>query len=171
MVIRDFFIGTAILISLFIISTSAFAGFSLPGDAYRMYELKGALNEAKTDGWALTFLFSDENASCPITINQTNHVIKELSDDSIIVYCNPSKEEVNQCPEIVLQGLHSKCAGRFIPIVVIVSSDVQRIIDIVPSGRVGDDRYLELLRAAKQRIKEKPSLWDKAKSKFRNFLK
>lgn len=169
--IRNFYIGTVIVISLLAFSVSAFAGFSLPQDAYRMHELKGALKEAKSDGWALTFLLSDENASCPFTINQSNHVIKELSDDSIIVYCNPSKGEVNQCPSIVLQGLQSKRAGRFLPTVVIVSSDLRRIIDIVPGGMVGDDQYLELLRAAKQKIKEKPSLWDKTKSKFQNLLK
>lgn len=169
--IRDFVVGTVIVISLFVFSVSAFAGFSLPRDAYRMHEIEGALNEAKSDGWALTFLFSDEHASCPFTINQSNHVIKELSDDSIIVYCNPSRGEVNKCPGIVLQGLQSKRAGRFLPTVVIVSSDLQRIIDIVPGGMIGDDQYLKLIRAAKQKMKEKPSLWDTTKSKLQNLLK
>lgn len=142
----------------------SFGGFTIPDDAYRMSELESALQEAKEDDWTLTFLFTSEGTTCPLAERASLDAIRVLEERSIIVYINAHTNDLSLCPVIVGKALGSREAGRFLPITVVVNSDCDRIIDIVPYIN-NTEAYLERLYEADQKI-AKPSLVDRIRDMF-----
>lgn len=143
----------------------SFGRFDIPEDAYRMHELGSALQNAKDDDWALTFLLASEETTCSLGTTASLHAIDELEKESIIVYVDAFNNELAQCPEIVRKAFQSSKAGRKLPIAVITDSKCKRVIEIVPYVN-SEEAYLNLLRAADKRIKEKPTLRERFMSLF-----
>jgi len=150
------FFGLFFLLSGFVVTAStSFGEFTIPDDAYHMNELENALQEAKEDNWALTFLLTSEETTCPVASKASREAIRILNERSIIVYVNAAKDELSLCPDIVGRAFASREAGRFLPIAVIVNSDGDRVIDIVPFISSGD-AYLKRLREADRKIADPP---------------
>jgi hypothetical protein len=80
-------------------------------------------------------------------------VIQGLRDDSVIVYAT-SKRDADawaKIPKIVRRAINSPQAGKYIPITVIVDSEIERLICIVPYSRDANNRK-NLLREARDII-------------------
>ncbi len=138
----------------------AIGGFTIPEDAYRMSEIDDALQEAKSEGWAVSFVLAHEKTSCPIGTKASTDAITKLEEESIIVYVNAFNNEIAKCPKIIRKAFESKKAGRTLPISVIADSEIKKIIDIVPYHD-DNEKYLDNLRKARKKITEPPSLFQK----------
>lgn len=161
-----------VMVSLMVLSVwfslpmSSNASFSIPSDAYRMHELEAALETAKSDGWALTFLLAAEETPCPIGTQASIDAIQQLEPNSIIVYVNAFQNELDQCPSIIKRAFSSRKAGRTLPIAVILDSHAKKVLDVIPFDR-DRDAYLETLRAASEKMKDRSSsLFDKLSDLF-----
>ncbi|MBN1141319.1 MAG: hypothetical protein JXB25_05935 [Deltaproteobacteria bacterium] len=152
------------LLGLITTASFCFGGFRIPDDAYRMHELEGALKEAKKDGWALTFLITMEETTCPLAEKASLIAIRVLEKKTIIVYFNPDNDNFSMLPETVGKAALSGELGTYIPQAVIVNSDCDRIIDRVPYIH-NEEAYLKRLEEADQRIAN-PSWIDR----IRDFL-
>ncbi|MCG8638655.1 MAG: hypothetical protein MI862_02910 [Desulfobacterales bacterium] len=153
------------LIGFILMGTDSPAGFTIPKDAYRIYELDNALQNAKEDNWALAFLLASEKTTCPLGTKASLNAIRELEEQCIIVYVDAFDNELTKCPGIVLRAFQSQKAGRTLPIVVITDPKCKRIVDIIPYAN-SEEAYLELLREANNKITESPSLMERIVNMF-----
>jgi hypothetical protein len=137
---------------LFILSAT-YAEFTLPYYVYRIDELEQAQEEARVSDSVIAFVYTNENTNCGLATAASLDVIQGLRDDSVIVYAT-SKRDADawaKIPKIVRRAINSPQAGKYIPITVIVDSEIERLICIVPYSRDANNRK-NLLREARDII-------------------
>lgn len=146
---RTLCITPILCIGLLFILTAAHAGFTLPYYVYRIDELEQAQEEAKVNDSAIAIVYTDKNTNCGLATAASLDVIQGLRDDSIIVYAN--RDSWAKIPTIVKRAINSPQAGRYIPKTVIVDSEIERVICIIPYARDANNRK-DLLGEARNLI-------------------
>jgi len=139
----------SLTLSLLLIACSLFsatvgnAALSLPGHVYQMEDIDEAIDEAK--GWAqpIAFVYTDLDCGCSLAESATYDAFRVLRSDMTIVYAC-SKNEWSTLPAVVKKALKTAESGRYIPKTVIVSTDMTRVLAIVPYIRNPDERLLVL---------------------------
>ena len=137
---------------IFILSTltQVQAGFRLPVGVYRIAELEEAQERAKTWKKPISFIYSDDDGSCPLTDAASLDAIKNLKYRTVVVYADVGSDW-DALPGPVQTALRSSESGRFIPKTVIIDPDFRRVIAIIPYSRDNRERS-KLFREALRRI-------------------
>lgn len=127
------------------------AEFNVPKTVYRMGDMAAARAEARVQSKPVTFLYSDENSTCPLCCGVSTEVIKDLKQKSVMIYVDAAKGDWKDLPRPVQQALNSPEAGTFIPKTVVMDAEAAQVIAVVPYTR--DARALDKsLKEAKKKI-------------------
>ncbi|MBI5101370.1 MAG: hypothetical protein HZB33_06000 [Nitrospirae bacterium] len=118
----------------------------LPSYVYRIDQLGAAQGQAKTRKSPIAFLYTDEYTDCSLAIAASLDVLREFKDGIVIIYISSEDDDTwARLPRIVRNALNSDEAGRFIPKTVVVNSEINKVISIIPYMRSSGERA-ELLR-------------------------
>ena len=134
-----------VLFSILLTASTAIAGFTLKSGVYRMSELEAAKSAALSARKAIAFLYSDENTFCTQCVQASLQAMETLAGSCVVVYVG--KSDAAKLPDQVKNALRSPAAGKYIPTVIVMSYDLQKVIAIVPYAR--GDAYKKLLSEAK----------------------
>ncbi len=130
--------------------TAARAGFRLPTGVYRLSELEAAREKAGTWKKPITFVYTDEDTTCPLCEAASLDAMKSLKYRTVVVYAHAGSDW-QQLPSPVKTALNSSAAGRYIPKTVIIDPDFQNVIAVIPYS--GDRRERsKMFREALQQI-------------------
>jgi len=137
-----------VLCSILLAASTALAGFNLKSSVYRMDELDAAESAALSGRKPIAFLYSDQKTFCTLCIGASRQVMETLADSCIMVYVSTS--DAAKLPLQVQNALRSPEAGRYIPVVVVMSYNLKKVIAIVPYAK--GEAYKKLLSEAKKKI-------------------
>ena len=129
------------------------AAFQLPPHVYRMNRLGEAKKRAESTNAAIIFLYTDEYTDCSLATAASLAVLQEFKDSAVIVYAS-SKDGKNtwrKLPGIVRGAIKSPDAGEYIPIAVVVNSEITGVIAIIPYVGNAEERA-ERLRKIRAKI-------------------
>jgi hypothetical protein len=140
-------VGVALVVVLAAWEASA---FPLKKDVYRMDRLEAAVAEAKAEGKPLTFLYTDENTTCPKCEASSLAVIETLHKRTVLLYVAPEVKDLSKLPKAVRDGIRKPEMGDFIPKTVVVDPGLTNLIAIVPYA-LGDEQD-RLLKDARKKI-------------------
>jgi hypothetical protein len=130
------------------LAPTAAEAFLMPKSVFRMHELDEAKAEAKEKGKAITFVYTREETTCGLCVRASLSAVDELKSKSVIVYAHT--DETAKLPAAVQQALRSPEAGGYIPKVVLVDANMDKVLAVVPYAR--GDRHVRLLKDAKKTI-------------------
>lgn len=133
------------LISL--ISIPAHAKFSIPDHVFNYSQIDDAQREAKSRNLPIALLLSDKNTTCSLCTSASNDIIYALKDVAVIVYIDNSTWMM--LPQNIRTAFKSPQAGKYIPITLILDSNLEEIIYTLPYQR--QNRIL-LINTAKEEI-------------------
>jgi len=136
------------LFSILLAASTAIAGFNVQSGVYRMDELDAAKSDALSGKKPIAFLYSDQKTFCPLCIGASRQAMETLADSCVLVYVG--KSDAAKLPHQVKNALRSPEAGKYIPVVVVMSYDLRNVIAIVPYAR--GEAYKKLLSEAKKKI-------------------
>jgi thiamine pyrophosphate-dependent acetolactate synthase large subunit-like protein len=136
------------LLSILFAASITMAGFTLKSGVYRMNQLDAAESKALSGRKAVAFLYSDEKSFCIQCGESSRQAMETLAGSCVIVYVD--KSDAAKLPKEVAYALRSSQAGKYIPVVVVMSYDLKNAIAIVPYAR--GEAYGKLLSEAKERI-------------------
>lgn len=111
----------AILIAL---PTLALAGFKIPGKVFEIAELDKAKAEAAQKGKPIAILYSDKDTTCPLCVNASETIIRELGSKTVMVYVR-SAESLPPAAQAALQ------AGAYIPKVAVLNGALDKSLGVV----------------------------------------
>jgi len=127
-------IGGAAVLMLFLALSPVQAKFDIPAHVYTVSQLKAAQEKAKNNKKPITFIHSVKATTCGLATAATEDVFQELKDYSVIVFVEPN--DIETLPAVAKKALRSPESGRYIPQTVIVNSDMNQVIRILPyAGR------------------------------------
>ena len=136
------------IFSILFAATAAIAGFTLKSGVYRVNELDAVKAEALSTKKAIAFLYSDESTFCTQCSGASVQAMETLAGSSLVVYVD--KSGATKLPKQVQTALRSPEAGKYIPVVVVMSYDLRKVIAVVPFAR--GDAHKKLLSEAKEKI-------------------
>ncbi len=144
-------IKKCLLIIIFIIGMTgqALAAFPIPSGVYTISNLDKACQKALEENKPLTFLYSDQDTTCPLCTTASNDILYTLDKMSIIVYVTQS--DWCAVPPLVQNAIISPAAGKYIPKTVIVNPQIDKIVYIIPYQR---QNRIILINEAKDKISE-----------------
>jgi hypothetical protein len=145
---KQFSVSITTLLLTTLASTSAFAKFPLPDSVYTVSQLNEAKTKAKSSGKPLAFVGTDKASQCALTTAASEDIFEALKDQSVIVYVEQG--DVDNLPKIAGNALNSEEAGQHIPKTVVVSSDMGKVIDILPD--VKQDKRAERIKVTLAKI-------------------
>lgn len=128
----------------------AMAGFSLKSGVYRMSEMESAKAEARATGKPIAFLYSDENTTCPLCAGSSQYAMDALAESCLMVYAD--EKDWAKLPKKVRAAIRAPEAGKYIPTIIVMSSDLEKVIVIVPYVR--GDAYYNLIAEARIKISQ-----------------
>lgn len=130
-----------LLLLLLILTTSSlsYASFSVPGFVYTVKQLSNAQNFAKNSNKPITFIYSDKNTDYGLATAASKDIFQNLKNISVIVYVE--RNDWNNLPDIVKNGMNSAESGGFIPKTVIVNSSLNQIICIIPYAATKERKH------------------------------
>ena len=137
-----------VLFSILLAASTAIAGFNLKSGVYGMNELDAAKTDALSGKKAIAFLYSDQKTFCTLCIGASRQAMETLAGSCVEVYVG--KADAAKLPQQVKDALRSPEAGKYIPVVVVMSYDLKKVIAIVPYAR--GEAYRKLLSEAKEKI-------------------
>lgn len=111
----------AILIAL---PTLALAGFKIPGKVFEIAELDKAKAEAAQKGKPIAILYSDKDTTCPLCVNASETIIRELGSKTVMVYVR-SAGSLPPAAQAALQ------AGAYIPKVAVLNGALDKSLGVV----------------------------------------
>ncbi len=121
-------------IPILCLAASTALAFRLPGGVYRLNALKDAEEKAKKTNKPITFVYTDEDTTCPYCEEASLDAMKSLKLRTVVVYVHANKEW-DLLPPVVKDAVNSPEAGKYIPITVIVDADMKKVNAIVPYAR------------------------------------
>jgi hypothetical protein len=130
---KAFTICSAILLQFFMISSIVLAAFGIPGHVYTVGQFGNAQQVAINSNKPITFIYSDKNTDCGLATAASQDIFQNLKNHSVIVYAE--RNDWNNLPAIVRNGMNSPESGQYIPKTVIVSPDLNRVICIIPYAK------------------------------------
>ena len=140
-----------VLFSILLAASTALAGFNLKSGVYHMDELDAAESAALSARKPIAFLYSDQKTFCPLCIGASRQVMETLAGSCVVVYV--SRSDAANLPQQVQNALRSPAAGKYIPVVVVMSYDLKKVIAIVPYAK--GEAYKKLLSEAKKKVLSK----------------
>ncbi|MDD3814192.1 MAG: hypothetical protein PHZ02_06050 [Desulfocapsaceae bacterium] len=148
---RKFAKTTLILLALSCITVSfAQASFEIPNYVYTVSQLRTAQQNAIDSNKSITFVYANKNTDCSLGTAASIDLFNGLKDHSIIVYAE--RNDWNNLPPIVKSGINSPEAGKYIPITVIVNSNLDSVIRIIPYAKT--KQRGELIKQAHSQLSE-----------------
>ncbi len=140
--------GFRIAVAMGLLTLSVNAGPGFGKSVMRMNELEQAQQEARSKGKAMTFLYTEENSTCPLCEKANWEVVNGMKARTVVVYMANGKE-FTLAPAIVQQGLLSDRAGKYIPQTVVVDPEYKEIIAIIPYDTSAAEMKASVSRAKK----------------------
>ncbi len=138
---RVFYCVCAITLILISWASAVFAGFTLPGEVYRIGSLRDVEKKARSMNAPIVFVYSDENSSCGLAREATLDVVRELKGKALIVYVARNDSGI---PGNVIKAMNSPAAGKFIPKTVAVNPRTGKVETIIPYISNRDQRISEI---------------------------
>jgi hypothetical protein len=133
---------------LFVV-VEARADFKMPKSVYRMSQIEEAKAEATSKGKAVSFIYTHEKTTCGLCEASSLNAANELKRKTVVVYAD-SDTESDKLPDAVQTALRTPEAGRFVPKIVIVDSELTNVLAVVPYARV--DEQNQLLQKAQKKL-------------------
>ena len=140
-----------ILMLVIACASLALVGFKIPKNVYRMDQLEAAKAEAELKDKAITFVYTDEETTCPLCEISSLGVMDGLGSKSIVIYAE-ARTDWGKLPELVREAFSNPKAGKYIPMTVVVNTSITNVIAFVPYARGTDQK--KLIKAANKAISE-----------------
>jgi len=125
------------------------AEFKMPKSVYRMSQIEEAKAEAVSKGKPVSFIYTHEKTTCGLCEASSLNAANELKRKTVVVYADADTES-DQLPDAVQAALRTPEAGRFVPKIVIVDSEMTNVLAVVPYARV--DEQNQLLKKAQKKL-------------------
>lgn len=139
-------VGFTLVITLAALEATA---FPLKKDVYRMDRLEAAVAEAKAEGKPLTFLYTDENTTCPKCEASSLALIDSLHKRTVMLFVATEAKDWSKVPKAVREGMRKPESGNFIPKAVVVDPGLTNLIAVIPYA-LGDEQDRRLKDARKK---------------------
>lgn len=132
------------------------AEFKMPKRVYRMNQLGKAQDEAELKGRAISFVYSQESMSCPLSSGASLNAAEVLGRKTVVVYAN-CETEWAKLPPAVQMAFRSPDSGKFIPKIAILDAALTNVIAVVPYA-LGEEQN----RLLKKAIRKLPTIQPKS---------
>ena len=118
------------IIAAFMCSVATtYAGMEIPRSVRTIQELDEARAEAREEGKALLFVFTDPGTSCGLCIGATKESFKELDRYAVPVLLDTSKDDFyEQISPMVGGALYAADMGNLIPKAVVTNADMDMVL-------------------------------------------
>ena len=138
-------------LSVMLLASLVLVGFKIPKNVYRMDQLGAAKSEAQSKNKAITFIYTDEETTCPLCADASLGVMNGLASKTVVVYAY-TKTDAGKLPDLVVEAFRRPEMGRYIPFTVVVDAAMTNVIAIVPYARGSEQK--KLLKAVNKAIFE-----------------
>lgn len=109
------------------------AGFHLPGHVHVMQLFDKALAEARRRHKPLAFVYTDTETSCGLATRASMNLFERLEGKCVLVYVDSLSHP--KVPGLVRKAVRSPKAGRYIPKAVVLSTNLSKVLAIIPYAR------------------------------------
>lgn len=129
-----------ILILLCLTSAFAQAGFKIPNYVYTVNQLTTAQQKAFNSNKTITFIYANKDTDCSLGTSATMDLFKGFINHSVVVYVD--RKDWSKLPSIVKNAINSPESGTVIPKTVVVNSNLDSIICIIPYAKSKQRRIM-----------------------------
>lgn len=128
---------------------TASAGFKMPSKSFPVSRVGEAMEEARKDRKAVTFIVSDTEAKEKFIVECSKEIIGQMKADSVLVYVPGHKA----LPESILALIEGKPVGGYIPFAIVTDAEGTTLLGIVTAESI-EDNVTRAFRPIKKAVKD-----------------
>lgn len=144
--------------------------FRLPLDSFSTDKLEETKAAAKENRKPIGFLLANQSTDSSAATECAVETIRAFKQKTVLVYVDSQTGDWKKLPEEIKVALSSPSAGKYIPIFVVFTSDLKKLIATIPSSTSSSVRARNF-REAEKLIREANSIANSDRNSFDSLFK